>query len=118
MSPMSALLAFGVLSLLAAGPAASGVSFQKGTDRIDVLFDGAPFTTYNFASSLPRPFFYPLRAADGTKITRAYPMEKTDAEAAAKDLDHPHHRSFWFTHGDVDGVDYWGEAGKRPGKIV
>jgi hypothetical protein len=25
--------------------------------------------------------------------------------------DHPHHRSMWFTHGDVNGVDFWHKGG-------
>jgi hypothetical protein len=93
----------------------SGVTFKKDTDRIDVLIDGKPFTSYYFSSSLPRPFFHPLRTADGKIVTRGYPMI-TDIPGEAKD--HPHHRSSWFTFGDVDGVDYWGEASKKPGKIV
>jgi len=28
-----------------------------------------------------------------------------------------HHRSLWFTHGDINGHDFWGEGGKS-GKIV
>ncbi len=41
-----------------------------------------------------------------------------DAPGETKDKDHPHHRSCWFTFGDVDGVDYWGEAAKLQGRIV
>ena len=35
--------------------------------------------------------------------------------------DHPHHRGLWFTHGDVNGYDFWGnEPGQSPkqGKVV
>jgi methane monooxygenase PmoA-like len=31
--------------------------------------------------------------------------------------DHPHHNSLWFTHGDVNGVDFWAN-GEKKGKIV
>jgi hypothetical protein len=31
--------------------------------------------------------------------------------------DHPHHRSLWFTHGEVNGQDFWGE-GSNSGKII
>jgi hypothetical protein len=31
--------------------------------------------------------------------------------------EHPHHRSLWFTHGAVNGHDFWSEA-KNFGKIV
>jgi hypothetical protein len=30
-------------------------------------------------------------------------MEDVEGE----ERDHPHQRSFWFTHGDVNGVDFW-----------
>ena len=33
-----------------------------------------------------------------------------------EDHDHPHQRSCWFTHGNVNGVDFWSE-GKRFGTI-
>lgn len=31
--------------------------------------------------------------------------------------DHVHHKSLWYTHGEVNGQDFWGE-GSRSGKIV
>jgi hypothetical protein len=34
-------------------------------------------------------------------------MEKGGAE------DHQHHRSFWFTHGGINGVDFWGNGEKN-----
>ena len=40
-------------------------------------------------------------------------MEKRDGESS----DHPHHRSLWFTHGSVSGVDFWSEE-KSFGKQV
>ena len=33
-----------------------------------------------------------------------------------EDRDHPHQRSFWFTHGNVNKVDFWSE-GKQAGTI-
>lgn len=54
-------------------------------------------------------------------MTRSWPME----EAPDEEQDHPHHRSMWFSHGLVNGVDFWGEEAsykgtpKHPvGKIV
>jgi hypothetical protein len=37
-------------------------------------------------------------------MTRDYPMLKNYEAVKA---DHPHHRSLWFTHGDVNKIDYW-----------
>jgi hypothetical protein len=46
-------------------------------------------------------------------MTRAYPLRKVEGE----ETDHIHQRSLWFTHGDVNGVDFWME-GARAGKQV
>lgn len=97
--------------------APSGVTFEKGDGRIDVLVDGKAFTTYYFAPAQFKPYFYPLRAADGRVVTRHFPMDQNFA-GEEKDRDHPHQRSCWFTFGDVDGVDYWGESAKAQGRIV
>ena len=48
---------------------------------------------------------FPLIGPTGASYTRAYPMEKIQGE----DFDHPHQRSFWFTHGKVNGIDFWSE---------
>ena len=36
--------------------------------------------------------------------------------------DHPHHKSLWYTHDAVNGVQFWmeypGKSGKQPGKII
>ena len=40
-------------------------------------------------------------------MTRTYPLgDALEHEAE----DHIHHRSLWFTHGDVNGVDFWTEG--------
>lgn len=108
-----------ILSVIAVSLAATPpvVTFQKAEGRVDVAIGGKPFTSYYHANDLPRPFFHPLRAADGRVMTRAYPMDQ-NAPGEEGDRDHPHHRSCWFTHGDVNGVDYWSEGAKRQGKIV
>lgn len=52
----------------------------------------------------PRPFVYPIIGPTGAAMTRNFPMrEGVDNEAT----DHPHHTSLWFTHGNVNGIDFW-----------
>jgi len=58
-----------------------------------------------------KPYLYPL-FIEHIHFTRRYPMEEFPGE----DRDHVHQRSFWFTHGDVEGVDFWSE-GPKAGKI-
>jgi hypothetical protein len=50
----------------------------------------------------------------GVPIIRHYPMKDINPDEAK---DHVHHKSLWFTHGEVNGQDFWGE-GSRSGKVV
>jgi hypothetical protein len=40
----------------------------------------------------------------GTHLTRQVPLVKG---VEGESDDHPHHIGFWFTHGDVNGKDFW-----------
>jgi len=88
------------------------VQVKQGAETVDVTIDGAPFTRYWFASG-PKPYCWPVIGPTGEPITRAFPM----AEVAGESRDHVHHRSLWFAHGSVNGVDFWGE-GAESGKTV
>ena len=81
-------------------------------DRFAVQVDGQPFTVYR-PRDADRPFFYPVLGPGGEHLTRRWPVE--DA-AAGEQQDHRHHRGFWYTHGAVNGHDFWTE-GRGP-KIV
>ena len=59
-----------------------------------------------------KPFFFPMIGPTGDSYTRAYPMQSI----AGEDRDHPHQRSCWFTFGNVNGIDFWGEA-KESGRV-
>jgi Methane oxygenase PmoA len=72
-----------------------------------VNLDGKPLTKYRVDSG-SKPIFFPLIGPTGDRYTRAYPMETIDIE----DRDHPHQRSCWFTHGKVNGIDFWAEGAK------
>lgn len=50
------------------------------------------------------PYLYPLIGPSGNHLTRHFPMDKSHGN---EQPDHPHHRSFWFTHGQVNGHDFW-----------
>lgn len=89
-----------------------GVRLTQMADRVRVEIGGQPFTEYVF-KDVPRPFCYPLLGPGGLPMTRNFPMR----EAPGEDKDHKHHRSLWFTHGSVNGIDFWSEA-KDFGKIV
>ena len=106
------------LAVLLAGcvtiePAArNGVEITTEPDRLRVSIDGSLFTEYRFAGT-PKPILYPLNGPTGTGMTRNFPMTTTPGE----EQDHPHHRSLWFGHGLVNGVDFWTERAGS-GRIV
>ena len=74
--------------------------------RIDVTVDGKPFTAYVWPTSLKKPVLNPLRTAQGTIVTRGFPLDPRPGER----VDHPHHVGLWFNYGDVNGVDFWNNS--------
>ena len=90
----------------------SGVKITKQEKTLRVDINGKLFTEYCF-KDVPRPYFYPVIGPTGEPIIRHWPMKEGEDEAQ----DHVHHRSLWFTHGEINGHDFWGEGGKS-GKIV
>jgi hypothetical protein len=76
---------------------------QEKTATSLKIFDGATLIT-EYRTDHHLPYLYPLIGPSGTSLTRHFPMEK---DVPGEESDHPHHRSFWFTHGDVNGHDFW-----------
>jgi hypothetical protein len=82
------------------------VKLQKQAESVSVVIGGAEFTTFYFGSNSPKPYMAPLRSAKGTVLSRGFPM-RTDIPGERHD--HPHHRGLFFAHGDINGIDFWGE---------
>lgn len=94
------------------GAPASGVTIDRvGSGDLDIRINNELFTRYDTHTGPNKPYFYPMFAPGNKRIVRRYPFEMVAGETH----DHPHHRGLWFTHGAVNGVDYWSEEGK-PGK--
>lgn len=97
--------------LLAADPA---VKLTKLADRVRVEIGGQLFTEYIHSDGASRSYCYPILAADGTSLTRDFPMKHTPGE----DTDHPWHRALFFAHSMMNGVDFWnegtGDIGRSP----
>ena len=87
------------------------VTFEEKPDRVTVKINGSLFTEYRHGDA-SHVYYWPLIGPGGAKMTRTYPMEKIEGES----YDHPHHRSLWFSHGIVNGVDFWSEAATFGGK--
>jgi hypothetical protein len=104
------LLAIGLALVCTAHAAELAAVQEDGSVR--VTLDGEVFTAYHYEAA-DRPFFYPVIAPTGDNITRHWPMTGTNTD---EERDHTHHRSLWYTHGAVNGYDFWTE-GRGP-KIV
>ncbi|MEY2428318.1 MAG: hypothetical protein QOJ40_1203 [Verrucomicrobiota bacterium] len=89
-----------------------GVQITELTNRLRVEINGRLFTEYYF-KDVPRPYCYPLIGPGETAMTRNWPMKNPPDE----EHDHPHHRSFWFAHGAINGEDFWTEQ-KKCGKTI
>lgn len=84
----------------------SGVTITQTTSNtLRIEINGKLFTEY-FYQDVPRPYFYPVLGPDELPMTRNWPMKSPPGE----EHDHPHHRSLWFAHGSVNGLDFWSEA--------
>lgn len=82
---------------------------NESARRVDVFVDGQPFTSYIWPESLMKPVLYPLYAADGTLVTRGFPLDPRPGER----VDHPHQVGVWFSYGDVNGIDFWNNSTAR-----
>lgn len=68
--------------------------------------DGVERVRWHYGSQYPRPFFYPFLGPSGRSLTR---MGHPGAP------NHDHHRSIWFAHHKILGIDFW--ADRQPSAI-
>ena len=99
-----------VVGSLPAARATAEVTVEKTPEGVTVKADGQPFTTY-ITKSGSKPILWPVIGPTGKRMTRNWPMEQ-DVKGET-DRDHIHQRSLWFTHGSVNGVDFWSEGKGR-----
>lgn len=99
-------------------PLCAQVTITRNADRIAVEIDGKPYTDFYLAPEGNKPYVYPLRTASGIIVTRHFPMENFPGETN----DHPHHRGMFFSHGDINGVNFWATEpstrGANKGRMV
>jgi hypothetical protein len=83
-------------------------------DAVSVLVDGDPFTAYRPDDDRVRkPILFPLLAPSGEPVTRGYPLEPRPGDRE----DHPHQAGHWFTHGNVNGLDFWNHSPETPAEL-
>jgi hypothetical protein len=92
-------------------PTTSGVWLERNDNNVKILVGGKLFTEY-LSDQAMKPYYYPVFGPSGTAMTRNHPMKKVALETQ----DHNHQRSFWFTHGAVNGYDFWASDPLNPPK--
>ena len=83
------------------------------TDTSLKVFDGETLIT-EYRTNSRVPYLDPLLSPGGACLTRHWPMRD---DAPTEEKDHPHHRAFWLSHGDVNGFDFWAWKGAGDPKI-
>jgi hypothetical protein len=102
------VLVFVAMHLIVVPPAVAEVTVKKTDGGAAVSIDDQPFCEY-LTKSGHQPVIWPIKGANGQPMTRQYPLKK---KLATEKDDHEHHRSLWFTHGSVNGKDFWLEPKK------
>ncbi len=69
-------------------------------DQVALVIDGQQRTRWHFGPQYPRPFFFPLVDPAGRHLTRM---------GHPGDWGHDHHRSIWFGHHVVGGINFWND---------
>ena len=100
-----------VCSLLPIISLAAPVELKQSSDRIVILIAGKPFTTYYFSPDVAKAYLMPLQTAGGLVISRPFPIgnDASNGDPKASSFE-PHQRPLYFAHGDIDGLNFWGEA--------
>jgi hypothetical protein len=85
--------------------AAAEIAVQPTDSGAAVTIDGQCFADY-LTRSGHQPVVWPVIGPGGQTMTRQYPL---GPKLPGEEDDHPHHRSLWFNHGSVNGLDFWAE---------
>ena len=104
--PLLLLLVATVAFSLPSSLMADTFEIKEIDSGLEITKNGKLLTRY-LTKSGAKPVLWPLIGPYGNEITRAYPMREAGEHERN---DHVHHRSFWFTHGNVNGIDFWAET--------
>ena len=94
---------FALIPLLIQAISAEELTLERTETGYEIRIGNQMFAGYrtDYEGS---PIVYPIVGPTGKSMTRNYPMLENYEGVKA---DHPHHRSLWFTHGNVNDLDFW-----------
>lgn len=79
------------------------VRVSRTAANADIMIGDELFARYDTVTGPNKPFFFPVFAPGHKQVVRGLPSAPRPGETT----DHPHHQGLWFTHGSVNGEDYW-----------
>src|SRR3954467_13076755 len=79
---------------------------DPNANKVDIYVGQKLFTSFLYPDTLEKPVLYPVRAANGTVVTRGWPLNPV----AGDPTDHPHHIGIWFNFENVNGLDFWNNS--------
>lgn len=84
------------------------ISFMQdeAEKKIEVRLSDTIVTVFHYNDSLKKPILYPVKTANGTIVTRGWPLDPRPNERT----DHPHHQGVWFNFGNVNNLDFWNNS--------
>lgn len=100
-----------VASVVIPTSARAEVTAERSKRGVAIKIDGKLFTEY-LTKAGQSPAMWPVIGPTGKPVTRSFPFAPKDKDGTD---DHQHHQSFWFTHDQVNGVNFW-NANKNDGK--
>jgi hypothetical protein len=93
-----------------------GVTATRDGANVDLRVGNQLVTRYDTTTGPTKPYFYPVNAPGGKQIVRHWPVEPD--KIPGETHDHPHHRGISFTHGEVNGADFWLEDAGKAARTV
>jgi hypothetical protein len=82
------------------------VQALPGVGRAGLCVDGVERVGYEYGAGASRPFVFPVFSPTGSLLTRM---------GHPNPIGHEHHKSVWFGHQRVGGLNFWEE---RPGTDI
>ena len=75
-------------------------------NKVNIFIGEKLFTSFLYPDTLEKPVLYPVHAANGTIVTRGFPLDPQPSDPT----DHPHHIGIWFNFENVNGLDFWNNS--------
>jgi hypothetical protein len=82
------------------------VTRSASEKKVTIYADDKIFASFLYPDTLEKPVLFDIHAANGTIVTRGFPLNRQPGEPN----DHPHHIGLWLTFENVNGLDFWNNS--------